>query len=153
MCSSDLDSGTAPPGVPTLLLPPNGFLLPLGTVWLNWTDVAGASSYQVELMLNGTTLSASFVTLSEQTTPALPTGTFAWRVRAIGPGGSGNWTAYHTFSTAAGVTVDPTPPSAPSQYWPLNGLIGRASCRERSEISMRAVPIKKHNTIKAAAPT
>ncbi len=119
-----IDSGTAPPGVPTLLLPPNGFLLPLGTVWLNWTDVAGASSYQVELMLNGTTLSASFVTLSEQTTPALPTGTFAWRVRAIGPGGSGNWTAYHTFSTAAGVTVDPTPPSAPSQYWPLNGATG-----------------------------
>ncbi len=109
------------PGVPTLLLPPNGFLLPLGSVWLNWTDVEGADWYEIELMLNGSILTSTLVTESEETTPALPAGTYAWRVRATGVGTVGEWTDWNTFTMANGVIPDLTPPSSPSQYWPSNG--------------------------------
>ncbi len=104
---------TAPvaPGVPVLQAPANGATcLGPGTV-LDWSDVAGAAVYQVELNLVCGAGGGLSVMIPESrldlTTYGIPPGPFFWRVRAgAGCGAIGPWSACFLG------TGDTTPPGA-----------------------------------------
>lgn len=104
-------TGTAPPpqlSAPSLLSPSNGATV-AQPVTLDWTDVTGAVSYEVQVD-NSSTISAPFVanmavTASHVTLSGLPAQRLWWRVRARNSaGGFGPFSSVRRF----------TPQSAPA---------------------------------------
>jgi alpha-tubulin suppressor-like RCC1 family protein len=102
------------PPAPSLVSPPSGSVLSTGSPTLDWTDVAGATTYDVQIAADtGFTilvrqisgLTASTVTV----TPALsPSAIYYWRVRSAGCGTSA-WSASRSFQigcVAASATYD-----------------------------------------------
>ncbi|MBC7680512.1 MAG: hypothetical protein H7233_16230, partial [Pseudorhodobacter sp.] len=85
-------------------------------VVLDWTGVAGAASYLVQVDTDDewsdtptleTTTVASRLTLPV----SLPHAAYVWRVAAVGPGGQGRWSDNGTFSRGWNVTTNPLAPS------------------------------------------
>jgi alpha-tubulin suppressor-like RCC1 family protein len=98
---------------PTLSAPSNGATGVPVTPLLDWDDVSGAASYDVQVATSAafTTIaaSASVSTSSWNVTPALSAGsTYYWRVRTVQScGGSSPWSATRSFSTCS-ATAAPT---------------------------------------------
>ncbi len=100
--------GCTLPGTPTLVSPANGATGVSTTPTLDWSDVTGASSYDVQVCSDGacsnvvrsqTGLTASQWTVS----PALSGATtYYWRARAVNSCGAGSWSATWSFTTASG---------------------------------------------------
>jgi len=93
------------PSAPSLLSPPNGATGVSTTPTLDWSDVTGATSYDVQVCSDSgctnvvrsqTGLTASQWTVS----PALNNGTtYYWRARAVNSCGAGPWSATWSFTT------------------------------------------------------
>lgn len=111
----------AQPGPPTLIYPPNNStgisLFPT----FDWSDVAGATSYRLQVFEGATTvLDQSGITSSQYAlvSAVLTYSTqYYWRVNASGPGGTGPWSVQWIFTT------QDTPPGIPNLVSPLDGAI------------------------------
>jgi hypothetical protein len=81
-------------GTPTLVSPANGSLA--AKLTFDWTDVTGATGYQFQLASTADfaspTLDQSVGSSNYPMTSSL-TGTYYWRVRALGPGNPGSYSA------------------------------------------------------------
>lgn len=93
------------PGVPTLVAPVGGATASSLTPTLDWEDVAGATSYRVQVGTNpwfGTNVVDTNVTGASSHTPAsnlAPAKTYYWRVNASNVAGTSNWSATGSFVT------------------------------------------------------
>ncbi|MFY1827991.1 endopeptidase [Myxococcus fulvus] len=118
-----------PPGVATLSTPADGAANVALSPVLDWADVAGATSYEVQVATDAAfgTVVRSATALSNSTwsvTPALTANTqYFWRVRAVSGCGAGNYSAAFRFTTAD-TTCQPA--AAPVLATPSNGATGVA---------------------------
>jgi hypothetical protein len=126
-CSCATPSCTAP-GVASLTAPANGATGQEPATVLDWADVSGASTYEVQVATDSaftnvvgtaTTLVASNWTVS----PALSlNATYFWRVRAKNScGGTGAWSTVSSFTTRGCITL-----AAPVLNTPAAGATGVA---------------------------
>jgi hypothetical protein len=112
----------APPAPPILVSPANGATGVSVTPLLNWNDVAGAVTYQVQLSTDPQFLSNLLIdepgltTSQYQVGPGVLSGLsqYYWRVRGNNAGGNGNYSIVWMFTTAVG------PPAAPVLVSPLD---------------------------------
>src|SRR6185295_725586 len=94
--------GGGPLPAPSQLAPANDARFSPGqNITFDWSDVAGATSYTLQID-NNQTISAPFVleqtvTASTFSTSTLPTQTMWWRVRANGAGGPGTFSGTRRF--------------------------------------------------------
>jgi hypothetical protein len=101
---------TPPPSVPIPVSPANGSTIADFSPLLDWGDVAGADSYQVQVD-NGSGFTSperiAVLTASQYiVTPDLQLGSWYWRVRACDNSVYGNWCAGWSF-----ILADNTPPT------------------------------------------
>jgi hypothetical protein len=100
-----------PPSPPTLVSPPNGATISDYSPLLDWSDVSGADSYQVQVDSNSNFDSperAGTVTSSQFTvTPDLVAGTWYWRVRTFDNSVYGNWSVSWNFILSS-LLIPPT---------------------------------------------
>jgi hypothetical protein len=124
-CSCATPACTAP-GVASLATPAHGATGVEPAAVLDWADVSGASTYEVQVatdsafanvVATATTLVASNWTVS----PLLNTTTpYFWRVRAKNScGGTGAWSSTFTFTTRGCITL-----ATPTVVSPANGATG-----------------------------
>ncbi len=114
------------PGIPTLSTPANGACLTTPAVVLDWSDVSdtgcsGLSKYSIEVDNDPAFTSLNYANTtvaSTDTTTALASGTYYWRVQAIDFNGNAS-----AFSTVFTFSVDQAAPSVPTLTAPTN-----ASC-------------------------
>jgi len=111
------------PSTPSLVSPTNGSSGVSTTPTLDWSDVSGATSYDVQVCADSgctSVVRSSNVTSSQWTvSSALSTGTqYWWRARANNSCGSGSYSGTWSFTTTC-----PTP-STPSLVSPSNGATG-----------------------------
>ena len=99
--------GTAPPpsSAPSLLTPGNGATVSQ-PVNFDWSNVSGATSYQIQID-NSSSMSAPLVvsqtvTTSQASIGGLPAQQLWWRVRAINSGGNGPFSAVRSFTAQSG---------------------------------------------------
>ncbi len=109
-----------PPAPPLLQAPPNGAVNVSRTPYLDWSDVSGATSYRVHVSTDSlfNTLIVNMVvgpSSYQVTSQLLANTTYYWRVQAIGPGGTGNWSTVWHFTTI------PAVPPVPTLISPTNG--------------------------------
>lgn len=105
-------SGATTPEAPTLVSPANGATALAQPVTLDWSDVTGATSYEVQVD-NSSTIASPFVantttTSSQVTLSALPGQQLWWRVRARNSAGTfGPFSAVRSFTpqTASGTAT------------------------------------------------
>jgi len=111
-----------PPAAPNLLSPPNGAHTCDATPTFDWSTVAGASSYAIQVDNNPSfttpEINANPTGSAYTPTAALAPGTYYWRVRTKAPGCSGGSSAVRT------VVIDPGPamPSNPSPAHTATGV-------------------------------
>ena len=112
------------PGKPTLSSPANGATGVSTTPTLDWSDVSGATSYDVQVCSDN---GCSSVVRSQTglgssqwgVTPALSSGNqYWWQARANNTCGPGLWTVIWSFTTGCSV------PGTPSLSSPANGATG-----------------------------
>ncbi len=113
---------TQAPPAPFLVSPPDSALRLSATPTFVWRQVAGATSYNLQIATEPTFASPivndSTITDTVKTVPPLPFGTaLRWRVRARNASGSGD------FSTIRMFTVMLEPPGMPVQVAPANNLL------------------------------
>ena len=111
------------PATPTLSSPANGATGVSTTPLLDWTDAAGATSYDVQVCSDSgcasVVRSANPTTSQWTVSPVLSTGvTYYWRARANNACGNGSWTGTWSFTTVCPV------PATPSLVSPANGATG-----------------------------
>jgi subtilisin family serine protease len=109
------------PAVPTLALPANGSTVADLTPTFDWNDVAGATSYTIQVD-NNNTFASPEATSSPTTstfTPAsnLAAGTYYWRVLATNSSGSSAYCSYWSVTLTAPLPV----PDVPVLLLPSNG--------------------------------
>lgn len=113
-------TGAAPPPAlvaPTLLSPAQDAVV-AQPVMLDWSDVAGATSYRVQIddtsdfsstavnqVLSGSQYSASGLVAGRR---------YWWRARAINASGNGPYSASRRFTTQSGTPPPPPPPPPPT---------------------------------------
>jgi hypothetical protein len=117
---SEATTSCAAPGISCLISPYNGQTDVSTTPTLDWCDVSGATSYDVEVCSNidcSSVVGFASVYSSQWTvSPALYQGErYYWHVRANNSCGSGSWSNGWTFTTTC-VT-----PGTPSLVVPYNG--------------------------------
>ncbi len=106
----------APPAVATLQSPSNGACTPT-TVTLNWSNVAGATGYEVQIGSACGQGPVATTTSSQYVATNLPGGTHYWRVRAQDSCGQfGSWSGCWSFN------VDTTPPTNPTLASPSHTI-------------------------------
>ncbi len=115
--ASNTASATTASCAPTLLSPANGAALTTRRPAFDWTDVAGASGYALQLSkysnFSSIYKTVSSVGSSAALTADLPANTrFYWRVRANSASGPSPWSQARNFLTA-------NPPSVPTLYYPF----------------------------------
>ena len=93
----------APPGVPSLLSPGNGTAIDTITPTFDWSDVAGATEYTVEVATDNLFANKVFTKSAAVSSVVSPTdlsyGTiYYWRVKGTGTGGSGDWSSTWSFT-------------------------------------------------------
>lgn len=100
------------PGVPSLVSPTNaasGLLLPLT---IDWSDVATATSYQIQIDDNAdfsSPILTQTVGASSYQATVLSAGiSLSWRVRAQNGCGSGNWSSSRVFTISCSTPAAPT---------------------------------------------
>jgi hypothetical protein len=103
------------PAAPTLLAPANGATVTL-PVTLDWNDVAGAASYQIQVddssAFTVPLVIDQVVTASQFTLSAAAASQHWWRVRGRNSAGTaGAWSPVRTFTVGGGGT--PPPPTTP----------------------------------------
>ncbi|MEM3012659.1 MAG: hypothetical protein QW084_04790, partial [Candidatus Hadarchaeales archaeon] len=114
------EGGVRTLGPPQLLYPPHASFLPTATPTLDWSDVEGATSYQL-LVDNDPSFTSPevnvFPTSSEYAVPSpgLSDGVWHWRVRAKAGALSSPWSEVRSF------TVDTVFPPSPSLFLPGEG--------------------------------
>ncbi|MCE9672096.1 endopeptidase [Myxococcus stipitatus] len=113
-----------PPTAARLALPLDGAVGVALSAVLDWDDVAGATTYEVQVATDAafTSVVRSATSLAASTwtvTPALTTGTpYFWRVRAVSECGPGAWATGFGFTTTS---ASCTPPAAPTLTRPAPG--------------------------------
>jgi len=94
---------TPPPAMPVLSSPANAATVIPTTTTLSWSSTKWAATYQVQVSATAdfaTTISDQTVaTTSASVTGLLNGTTYNWRVRAINPTGTGDWSSVWTFTT------------------------------------------------------
>ncbi|GBC84344.1 hypothetical protein HRbin11_00769 [bacterium HR11] len=113
-CVTPSPGSCTAPSAPTLVSPANGATGVSTTPTLDWSDVTGATSYDVQVCSDSacatvvrsqTGLTASQWTVS----PALNSATtYYWRARAVNSCGASAWSATWSFTTASGGACTPT---------------------------------------------
>jgi hypothetical protein len=93
-----------PPAIPSLSTPANGAMGVSTIPALDWANVSGATSYDVQVCSNNTcstvVTSANVVTSQWTVSPALAQGTqYYWRARANNSCGPGSYSAIWSFTT------------------------------------------------------
>ncbi|MFZ5902164.1 MAG: M4 family metallopeptidase [Chloroflexota bacterium] len=109
------------PLVPTLLTPADGITPSDLRPTFDWTDIAAANNYTIQIAKNAAFTSPTVNTTSAASTytptAALPANTMMyWRVRTNAASGASDWTPYRTFTT-------PNPPSVPTLSSPANNAL------------------------------
>jgi hypothetical protein len=109
-----------PPPPPLLQAPPNNSTNVSRTPLLDWSDVAGVSSYRVQVStdsLFNILVINQVITVSQYqvVTPLLADTKHYWHVNATGPGGQGNYSTTWNFTTV------PASPPVPTLEYPTNG--------------------------------
>ncbi|MEM1093925.1 MAG: T9SS type A sorting domain-containing protein [Bacteroidota bacterium] len=98
---------------PTLRAPQDGALATSATLDLSWTPTAGGIGYDVQVATDASFSDLVFedrVHDASATLPVLPYSTrYHWRVRALGDGLVGLWSAPFQFETATGVGTQAVP--------------------------------------------
>ncbi len=111
--------GCTLPGVPTLVTPANGATNLSQPVPLDWSDISGATSYEVQVDNNSdfsSVLADYIVTTSSAAASGLSGGvTLYWRARAYNGCGWGSWSSTRTFTSIC------TLPGVPSFVSPASG--------------------------------
>jgi hypothetical protein len=111
------------PGTPSLVIPTAGATDLTQPITLDWSDVSGATLYQVQVDNN-----SSFASPESDNQPTASTysvsglaasTTFYWRARAYNECGWGSWSASRTFTTSSGCP----PPATPVLVSPANGAV------------------------------
>ena len=111
------------PGTPSLVSPNSGQTGVSTTPTLDWSDVSGATSYDVEVcsdsgcssVVGSASVNSSQWTVSPGMVPALDQGArFYWHVRANNSCGSGSWSSVWSFTTQ---TQGNNPPSTLDGVW------------------------------------
>jgi predicted phage tail protein len=100
-----LGNATPPSTAPSLLSPGNGAAVSQ-PVNFDWSDVAGATSYEIQID-NSSSMSAPLVvsqnvTSSQVSIGGLPAQQLWWRVRAINSGGNGPFSTVRSFTVQSG---------------------------------------------------
>ena len=118
-----LPSTTKTLAAPTLATPSNGAAGVSMTPVLTWSQVMGATSYQVQTALDGgferIVLDHAAVTMARASVTLEETGTlYWWRVRARGPQGVGSWSAAWSFESCLPLAESPHPyPNDCNRTW------------------------------------
>ncbi len=114
-------SCTVPPA-PSLVSPTNGITGLLEPILLDWSDVSGATSYQVQIDNNSdfsSPLVSQVTGASTYSAVGLTAGvTLYWRVCAQNSCGTSSWSASRTFASIC------TPGAIPTLSTPANGATG-----------------------------
>jgi len=110
------------PAAPTLLAPANGATDIASSGTVQWSSVAGAISYRVQISptfdFAAPTLDQQGVTSTSQTFSGLTAGTtYYWRVAASNGSGTGSWSDVWSFATAQD---GPAAPAAPQLVAPVD---------------------------------
>jgi subtilase family serine protease len=113
----------SPPAAPVLSTPANAATGVSTTPALDWADVSGATSYDVQVCTSNTcttvVTSANVATSTWTVSPALAQGTqYYWRVKANNACGPGSYSAVWSFTTTCPL------PAAPVLSTPANGATG-----------------------------
>jgi len=109
---------------PQLQLPLNGTTGVSLTPTLDWSDVSGATGYEVQISLNNTfqslVLDENSVISQWVVDPGILSGSqqYFWRVCTINSGGHGPWSNYFNFTTQIG------PPAKPILINPIDSATG-----------------------------
>lgn len=103
----DVSAPSGPLATPTLITPVNGATGQPSVVNLSWQAVAGATQYKVSLGTSSAgggdiVFDTSYVGTS-RTTPALPPGTYYWRIKAkkLNPYQASAWSELRSFTVSA----------------------------------------------------
>lgn len=96
----------SPPLAPTLLLPVNNATGVSLTPFMDWSDVAGATTYRLQVATNNSFTNIVYnniaITTSQFTLPSgylIGSTQYYWRVAAINSGGQGPYSSSFTFTT------------------------------------------------------
>ena len=113
----------AAPAMPTLSSPSNGATGVSLNQILTWSNVSGASSYELQVStvsgFSSTVYDQSGLTSTSQQVAGLSNNTvYYWRVDATNAGGTGPWATAWNFTTVIGA------PPAPTVSSPTNGATG-----------------------------
>jgi len=115
--------GCDPPGVPGLYSPTNGASNLSQPISFDWSNVSGASKYQLVIDNNSSFNSPEInvqPTQSQYSVSGLSAGTtFYWHVRAYNDCGWGQWSSLRSFSTENGCS----PPGTSTLIGPANGSV------------------------------
>jgi len=123
----DFSTIVAPPISPTLISPLNNAIGVSTTPLMDWSDVAGAATYHLQISLNTTftalVLDENTISTSQYSVPSgILSGTtiYYWRVSGINVAGEGQFSNYWKFTTTVGA------PSIPLLLAPPNNAINIA---------------------------
>ncbi|MGB8215422.1 MAG: hypothetical protein WCE68_17870 [Anaerolineales bacterium] len=142
-----------PPGVAVLDYPPDSGLITDYQPTLDWGDVAGADSYEVQiatnsafspLLLDQKNILHSSYPLPE---PLDPDSTWYWRILAVNSLGSGPWSSPWSFRTA----ILPPGPVAPANTTLLDNLRPTFSWAGVSGASSYAIQVSRSNAFSGLA--
>lgn len=95
-------AASAPPGTPSGLTPNNWISVSTSAVPLDWVDVSGASSYEVEILYWTGSSWATYYTYTPSSSaqtfwPQVHFTYYAWKVRAKNSTGAGSWSGWAYF--------------------------------------------------------
>jgi hypothetical protein len=116
-----------PPSAPTLVSPANGAGCQSLNLTLDWSDIPGATSYNVQVSFVPTfatmVVNESNLTSSQYTVPSnlVNNSQFYWRVNSSNSGGTSAWSAVWSFTTTTAAL--PVPPVLST---PVNGVTGQS---------------------------
>lgn len=113
--------GPVPPNPPTLISPANNTTSVSVTPLIDWSDVSGALTYNIQVSTNSgfttTIINLMGINVSQYQVAAgvfQPNTLYYWRVSSTNINGTGNWSSVWSFTTLGG-------PTAPALLSPANG--------------------------------
>ena len=125
--------GCTLPGTPSLSSPTNGATGQSTSPVLDWSDVSGATSYDVQVATDAgftnVIRSANVATSTWTVTPALANSTtYFWRARAVNSCGPGSFASAFSFTTAAAPVGDFLLSCSPTSHAIVAGQTGTSTC-------------------------